>query len=363
MRHNTNYFFKISSITELSDGKNLCTNFRPMKALIIRFSSIGDIVLTTPVIRCLKLQRPDVEIHFLTKAFFEPVLKANPYIDHLHLLDNDIDATIEILKKEKFDFIFDLHHNLRTAKVKRALGVPAFSFNKLNIEKWLYVNLKINRMPDQSIVERYFETVKSLDVKNDGQGLDYFIDEKFQLTNRDVPMSHWAGYVGCVIGGSYGTKKLPVEKWKQLIALIPYPVILLGGPDDRDEGDLIAEPDSVKTYNACGKFNLSESARLVEKARVVISNDTGLMHIAAAFKKPLVSLWGNTSPEMGMFPYYGYNNLKTIVAPLSFIAENKNISCHPCSKLGYGRCPKRHFKCMNDLNLEAIVAFVKKSWG
>lgn len=333
-----------------------------MKALIIRFSSIGDIVLTTPIVRCLKQQRPDVEVHYLTKAFFEPVIKANPYIDKLHLLENDLDAMIQLLQKENFDILIDLHHNLRTARVKRALKVTSFSFNKLNIEKWLLVNLHINRMPDLSIVERYFETVKSLNVKNDGQGLDYFIDPKFQLTNRDVPMSHWAGYVACVIGGSYGTKKFPVAKWQELIASMPYPVLLLGGPEDRDEGDKIAEPDSVKTYNACGKFNLSESARLVEKARVVISNDTGLMHIAAAFKKPLVSLWGNTSPDMGMFPYYGFNNLNSIIAPQSLMMEHKNLSCHPCSKLGYGRCPKRHFKCMNELNIAAMVAFVKQYW-
>jgi ADP-heptose:LPS heptosyltransferase len=362
MRHNTNYFFKINSITELSDGKNLCTNFHPMKALIIRFSSIGDIILTTPIIRCLKQQRPDVAIHFLTKSFFEPVLKANPYIDQLHLLDNDLDAAIEILKKEKFDLIIDLHHNLRTAKVKRALQVPAFSFNKLNIEKWLYVNLKMNRMPDQSIVERYFETVKTLDVKNDGQGLDYFIDENIKLTNKDIPMSHWAGYVGCVIGGSYTTKKFPVEKWKQLLTLIPYPIILLGGQDDRDAGDLIAENEPVKIYNACGKFNLSESARLVQIAKVIVSNDTGLMHLAAAFKKPVISIWGNTNPEMGMFPYYGFNNLKTIVAPQSFIFENKNVHCRPCSKLGYATCPKKHFKCMNEQDVAAMAAVVKKNW-
>src|ERR1700722_2893847 len=108
-----------------------------MKFLIIRFSSIGDIVLTTPVIRCLKKQLATAEVHYLTKAAFLPILKANPYVDRIHTLtDNDLNATIEELKKEDFDYVIDLHHNLRTWKVKRGLKKQAFSFDKLNVEKW-----------------------------------------------------------------------------------------------------------------------------------------------------------------------------------------------------------------------------------
>ncbi len=334
-----------------------------MKALVIRFSSIGDIILTTPVVRCLKLQKPGVEIHYLTKKTFAPILAANPYIDKFHLLEDNLEDVMDELRAEKFDVIIDLHKNIRTLKVKRALNTLSYSYNKLNMQKWLLVNLKVDMMPDQSIVERYMETVKPLGVTNDGQGLDYFIPEGVELTNRDVPMSHWAGYVGCVIGGSYNTKQLPVEKWQAFIASLPYPVILLGGPEDRDEGRRIAEPDPIKIYNACGKFDLNESAWLVEKAKVIVSNDTGLMHIAAAFKKPVVSLWGNTSPEMGMFPYYGYNNLKSNIAPNTYIMENKGLYCHPCSKLGYARCPKGHFRCMNDLDMAMMAEVVKAYWS
>lgn len=334
-----------------------------MKALVIRFSSIGDIVLTTPVVRCLKQQKTDMEVHYLTKKVFRPVLEANPYIDKLHVLEEDLDACIEELRTEKFDIVIDLHKNLRTLKVKRALNVPSHSFNKKNLEKWVLVNLKWNLMPAESIVERYMEAVASLGVHNDGQGLDYFIPETVKITNSDIPMSHWAGYLACVIGGSYNTKKLPVDKWKELIAAVPYPVMLIGGPEDREEGRMIAEMDPVKVYNSCGKFHLNESAWLIEKARVVVSNDTGMMHVAAAFSKPIISLWGNTAPEMGMFPYYGYNDLKHTIAPLSLMLENKELTCHPCSKLGYFKCPKRHFRCMRDLNMDLAAAAVKKYWA
>ena len=334
-----------------------------MKVLIIRFSSIGDIVLTTPVVRCVKQQVKEVEVHYLTKSSYATILTGNPYIDKLHFLDDELDAVTEELKKEKFDCVIDLHHNLRTLRVKKALNVKSYSFPKLNVQKWLLTRLKLDLMPDKNIVERYFETVKSLGVQNDGKGLDYFLRQDKLLAKTDIPMSHWGGYVGCVIGGSYNTKKLPVAQWKKFCDLSPYPVILLGGPEDRGDGMAIAEQDPIKIYNSCGKFDLNESAELVKNARVIVSNDTGLMHVAAAFQKPVISLWGNTSPEMGMFPYYGFNNLKERVAPQSIIMEVEKLSCHPCSKLGYNRCPKKHFKCMNDLDMSVAVEQMKKHWG
>lgn len=333
-----------------------------MKVLIIRFSSIGDIVLTTPVVRCLKQQHPDVEVHYLTKKSFRAVLAANPYIDKLHLLEDNLDEVIEQLKNEMFYFVVDLHNNLRTMRVKKALDVPAATYPKLNIKKWLLTNLKLNLMPDKSIVERYFEAAKEINVRNDGKGLDNFVPEDLKLKSDDIPMSHWGGYVGCVIGGSYNTKKLPAEQWIKFCSVIPYPVILMGGPEDRELANKIAEQDPIKIYNSCGKFNLNESAELVKSSRVIVSNDTGLMHIAAAYQKPIVSLWGNTSPEMGMFPYYGYNNLKERVAPQSVIMEVKGLGCHPCSKLGYDKCPRRHFKCMNMLDMNEVSAQVQKLW-
>jgi heptosyltransferase-2 len=334
-----------------------------MKILVIRFSSIGDIVLTTPVLRCLRQQMPGAEIHYLTKAQFAPLLSANPNIDRLHLLEDDVEKVLPELKAEGFDFIADLHRNLRTARVKAALGeVKSAAFPKKNVEKWIAVNLRVNLMPDASIVERYFEAVKPIGVHNDGGGLEYYIPERSRITNEDIPTSHWAGYVGFVIGGSYPTKQLPAAQWQRLCTLVPFPIVLLGGPEDRELGRQIAEQDPVKMYNSCGKFNINESAGLIERARVVVSNDTGLMHIAAAFRKPVISLWGNTAPELGMFPYYGGNNLKSRVSPLSVIMENKKLGCHPCSKLGYQRCPRGHFKCMRLLDMELAAAAVNNFW-
>ncbi|PSK94872.1 glycosyltransferase family 9 protein [Taibaiella chishuiensis] len=333
-----------------------------MKLLLIRFSSIGDIVLTTPVLRCIRRQYPDAEIHFLVKQSFKAVVAHNPHIDVIHTLDKDLNANIETLKKIGFDYVIDLHRNLRTMRVKRAIDAPALTFDKLNFRKWLYVNFKWNVMPDKSIVDRYFEGMRPLKLQNDGQGLDYFIAPQQETRQDDIPMGHWAGFIACVIGGSYATKKFPVSKWRELAQQSPYPMILLGGPEDRDEGNEIAAVDPGKVYNACGKFSLNESADLVRRSKVVITNDTGLMHIAAAYKKPVVSLWGNTTPEMGMFPYYGFNNLNQNVAQLSVIHEVKGLGCRPCSKIGYPSCPKKHFKCMVDIPVGPVIESVKKFW-
>jgi len=326
-----------------------------MKFLIIRLSSIGDIVLTTPVIRCLRKKFPDAEIHYLTKTSFTSILTENPYISKLHAWGKNEKEILQILKEEKFDYIIDLHHNLRTLKIKRFLK-PAkhFSFPKLNIQKWLLTALKINVLPDVHIVDRYLETVTTFGVTNDGKGLDYFIPKKDEVPVADIPATHSTGYIGIVIGAALHTKKLPVEKLITLCNAIAHPVILLGGPEDFEAGEEIARHDRIKMYNACGKFNLNESAWIIKKSLLVISHDTGLMHIAAAFQKKVIAIWGNTVPAFGMSPYYGQHENKA----QNF--EVKKLSCRPCSKIGYAKCPLGHFKCMQQQKIDLIVETAEK---
>lgn len=321
-----------------------------MKILLIRFSSIGDIVLTTPVVRCLKKQLPEAELHYLTKPAFAEILQANPYLSQVKLLDKDWKKMMHNLKSEQYDLIVDLHHNLRTLRLKLGLpGVKSVSFPKINYEKWLMVRFKINRLPDLHIVDRYLQTVQFLGIRNDDAGLDFFIKEEKDLSILNMlPPSHQSGYVGIVIGASYKTKQLPLSKLTELCRTIHRPIVLLGGKEDMLNGKALSVLDPKRIFDGCGKFSLMESAFLVSKADNIISHDTGLMHIAAAFQKPIVSVWGNTIPGFGMYPYYGKHKNKNI----SF--EVQGLSCRPCSKIGFHSCPKKHFKCMIEQDIVAI---------
>ena len=329
-----------------------------MKFLVIRFSSIGDIVLTTPVVRCLKKQVPDAEIHYLIKPQFKMVMEPNPYIDKFHLLREDWEAMIDALKDEGFDYIIDLHHNLRTLRIKSALDVPAHSFNKLNLRKFIFVKLKWNVMPKVHIVDRYMETVAPFGVSNDGEGLDYFIPESARVALNDIPHSHHAGFISIVIGASFYTKKLPVYKLQELCQKIHHPIILLGGAEDAKEGEAVAAVDPIKIYNACGKFSLHESADLVQQSKLIIAHDTGLMHIAAALKKQVIAVWGSTTPSLGMTPYYGRNFIQRNPPP-SDDAQVLKLWCRPCTKIGRTRCPQGHFKCMRKMDINDIVEKVE----
>jgi len=320
---------------------------KSLKILIIRFSSIGDIVLTTPVIRCLKNQLVEAEIYYLTKSNFKSVLEHNPYIDRLHFLDSSLSETITKLKAENFDYIIDLHHNLRTLIIKTRLGINSTSFDKLNWQKWLLVNLRINKMPLIHIVDRYLDTVKFLGVTNDNKGLDFFLAEEYNLSEL-LPNSHQK-FIGLVIGAQHATKRLPNHKLIEICQKLNQPVVLLGGKEDIARGEEIAANNQY-IFNGCGKFTLDQSAYLVKMATLIITHDTGLMHIAAAFNKPVISVWGNTIPEFGMYPYR---------VDESLLVEVKGLACRPCSKIGYQKCPKGHFKCMNDINVTDIITFVK----
>lgn len=331
-----------------------------MKFLIIRFSSIGDIVLTTPVVRCLKTQLPLAEIHYLIKPKFKMVMEHNPYIDKIHLLQNDWDKMMAELKEEQFDYVIDLHHNLRTLRVKKALKIPSFSFNKLNIEKFIFVKLKWNVMPKHlHIIDRYMETVKPFGVYNDGAGMDYFIPKNQEVKESDIPAAHHSGYIAIVIGASFYTKKLPVYKLQHLCKAIDHPIILLGAKEEFADGEQIASVDPVKLYNACGKFSLNESADLIRKSKLVISHDTGLMHIAAALKKPVIAIWGSTTPSFGMVPYYGENYLTHHAQPYDDIQVHK-LWCRPCTKIGRNKCPQGHFKCMKNISIDDVVQKINK---
>jgi ADP-heptose:LPS heptosyltransferase len=304
------------------------------------------------VIRCLKEQVEDAEVHFATKKEYLPLLRSNPYLDKIHILGDNLPGLISQLKMENFDYLIDLHRNLRSQWIKTNLRVMSFTVRKLNFRKFLMIRFKINRLPDVHIVDRYMETVRLFDVNNDGRGLDFFIPPEDEVPLSDLPELFRNGYLAFVTGAMHGTKQMPLEKMVDICQKLDFPVLLLGGKREEELGRQIDQKTGENVLNVAGKYNINQSASLIRQSRLVITHDTGLMHIAAAFKKKILSVWGHTIPEFGMFPYQP--------DPASRIFEVKGLYCRPCTKTGRARCPKGHFRCMNDLDNDRIVSSARE---
>lgn len=318
-----------------------------MKILIIRFSSIGDIVLTSPVIRCLKQQLPDSEIHYLTKTHYSQIIEGNPFVSKIYAIESSVKEVIGSLQSEKYDVIIDLHNNIRSRQVTSALKVKAFRYNKQSFKRFLLTRFKLNLLHNH-VVDLYFTAVAPLNVINDGKGLDYFIPEKDEVPVQQLPFTHLAGYCVIVVGAKHFTKQIPMVKLEELCSKIKIPILLLGGPDDVYLGLQLENKDHFKISSACGRYNINQSAAVIRRAKYIITPDTGMMHIAAAFNKRIISIWGGTEKRLGFTPYLVNNSTSVII-------ENNQLSCRPCHRYGLDKCPKGHFKCMMDLDMQKVL--------
>jgi ADP-heptose:LPS heptosyltransferase len=291
-------------------------------------------------------------VHFLTKPAFKYIYDNNPYVDRLLLLKPTLSETIEEIKAENYDYIIDLHNNLRTSLIKLRTGIKSSTYKKQRLRKWLSLKFNLKLVPPVHLVERYLKTVRFLGVKNDGKPIDYYVKTEHDL-KKLLPASHQENYVAFVIGATHFTKRMPNEKIINICRQINRPIVLLGGEDVRANGIEIADAAGNKVYNACGSTSLDESVYLVSKATSVIGFDTGLTHIAEAFDKPIASIWGGTVPELlGVQPY--------MVKDAEVIGIN--LPCRPCSKFGLEKCPLGHFKCMRDIPDNKVVDFVNKAF-
>ena len=301
---------------------------RPTRILVIRFSSIGDIVLTTPVIRALaeQLDGP-TEIHFLTKKKFAGILTSNPRITEVHTIEKTVQEVLPRLRDLDFDYVIDLHHNARSFFVKRGLKKLTFRVKKLNLAKWLLVRTGLNVLPARHVVDRYMETISAFGVQDDHKGLEYYIPEGEIFDRSTLPESH-KQYIAWVIGGAHAGKRMSASKIAGIIRRTPAPFVLIGGPEDLAEAAII-ESECPGVVNLTGKLSLHQSADCIRQADQVVTGDTGMMHIASAFERRIISLWGCTVPEFGMYPYRPH--------PASVILQPWRLRRRPCSKLG-NRC-------------------------
>ena len=320
-----------------------------MKVLIIRFSSIGDVVLTTPIARCLK-KKKETTVHYLIKDKFKEAIQENPNIDKVFIYKKGVSKK---LIKEKYDYIIDLQNNLNSYKIKTKLKqVKTLTVNKENIKKWLLVNTGLDLLKKQHVVDRYFKTIKRLNITNDNKGLDFFIDSSYKIDKNKIPLNLKEPYIAWAVGASYKNKILSSKQIINVCNKLNQPVLLLGGKLDFLLGQKITtETINNQVYNLCGKLSLKDSSFLVKNSRLFLTNDTGLMHIASAFKKKIISFWGCTKPSLGMYPYFADPHSKQLVF---------NPKKSPCSKLG-NRCKYSKKGCISNIDSNLIYKEIQKA--
>lgn len=325
----------------------MLSNSSIKKILLVRFSSLGDVLLTTPVIRALKNKYNEATIDFVVKSQFKDVYSNNPGIDHLLIYDKSEAINLKAkLRAKKYDLVIDLQNNWRSRSLTRRLNTEIIRFNKPTLKKLLLVLLKINLLKEKkSIVERYAEAIPGL--KLDGPGLELNIPPEIKPT-----LEYGKLYIGICPGAKHFTKRWPAEYYIKLgneLSAQGIQIAVFGGSSEKALCELIASKIDG-CINLQNNDDLYQLAADMKMCKLIISNDSGLMHITSAIKVPVVAIFGSTVQEFGFAPYMVKN----------LILENNFISCRPCSHIGRSGCPKKHFKCMYDLTPQIVLDHINK---
>jgi len=327
------------------------------KILIIRLSSIGDILLTTPFIRQVRNKFQNGQIDYIIRGEFKELLLGNHHIDNLIEYNvttgkNGIKELAFKLDKNNYDYIFDLHNNFRSIYLRK--HIKSEYKNKIVKDKFiqsLLVFLKINKYKKITpIPERYLNIGKPVGIEDDGLGLELFWNEEINRSLTENPLTKElvkTKFLAVAPGAGFFTKKWPLENYQELINNILKAnkiekIVLLGSDTEKEETEQLCRNTNI--INLAGEMSLLQSAAILAKSKVLISNDSGLMHMATAVKTPVLSIFGSTVREFGFFPYRAK----------SIVVENKNLDCRPCSHIGRKSCPKKHFKCMKDITPEKV---------
>ncbi len=324
------------------------------RILILRLSSIGDIILSSFFIRQVARAFPNSKIDFVIKKQFNDLVKYNPNITNVYYVEsekgyNQLYKLRKKLKNNNYDLVFDLHNNLRTRFLLAGISKSKkWKIKKDKILRALFVWFKINKYKSiKSIPLRYLETGTDTGIKDDQKGLELFWDRNIERNlNKKKPFLLKDKYIALAPGAAHYTKKWPIEYFMELVEILSKKqeenIIILGGPDDADDGNELELNNKV--INLTGKLSLLESAIILKKAKVLISNDSGLMHMATAVQTPVLVIFGSTVEELGFFPFRS----KYI------IIQNKDLKCRPCSHIGKDYCPKGHFRCMVEIKPELV---------
>lgn len=322
------------------------------RVLVVRFSSIGDIILTSPIVR--SLFEYGYRVDFLTKKAFVDLVRFNPAIERVWTLE-EFESLRELghaLKREKYSAVFDLHGNLRTLGLRMVLwNVPFYTYDKCWLKRFLLVRFKV-RKRCKYVVLRYAVALHKAGIPFLNRGLEVHLPANIEVSN--LPEKYWV----LVVGAAHRTKQIPEDKSAYLINEIGGTPILVGGSKEKQiVNQILAQVNNTNVISLVGKLSLLESAYVVKNSQFVITPDTGMMHMASAFRKPMIVIWGNTVPEFGMTPYIPEENI-----PI-YQFEVKDLKCRPCHKHGRQQCPKGHWDCMYKQDWQRIAEVGRRLWN
>lgn len=323
------------------------------RILCVRFSSIGDVLLTTPLVRALKRRHPDIELVFVTKQAMAPLVADNPHISQVVTLapDESIADLARRLRGLRATRGLDLHGSMRSVALRWLVPTRWSSYSKRKFARTVLIAGKISLYETHvPVAERYFEAARDLDVQADGGPPEFFLGREARervdrwLAERGVTEP----FAALAPGAAHATKRWPMRHWRTLserLTRARFGLVAVGGPEDRDLARAIA-PGIV---NAAGEFTLQETGACLARAAVLVSGDTGVMHMATGVNTPVVALFGPTVKAFGFFPY----------ARRAAVVEHE-ISCRPCSAMGTEICPLGHHRCLEDLSPDQVAAAVER---
>lgn len=340
------------------------------KTLIIRFSSIGDVVLSSPLLRALRVKFPQGQIDYVTRAEYAELVKSNHNLNYTYEFDahsgfEGLRALKTKIKAEQYDLIVDIHDSLRSKYLRSIRGVQSVVVDKRIVERTMLVKFKKNRYSNiVPVADRYMETVQSLGIENDGKGLELHIPDEilFGVSGKiaRLQLNRFERTIALCPGAKHFTKRWPAERYAKLGARIAQKtdakVLVFGGIGDAELCDQVVNninqaAGAERATDFSGQLTLLETAAAMEYCDLVVTNDSGLMHIAIAMKKKLIAIAGSTVREFGFFPT---NNE-------SIVLERQGLYCRPCSHIGRKQCPEGHFRCMNEIGVDEVFAGATES--
>lgn len=327
--------------------------------LIVRLSSIGDVLLTTPLLRAIRTRHPDARITYVTKRAYLPLLEHNRRIDTLIGFDpaGSLRALGRRLAAEPFTHRLDLHGSLRTRALRWLVPGRWRGYSKHAAARAWLIKTKRDRYRDRRPVpERYFDAARDLDVRPDDGSLELFIARDAMDHAGRVLREHGLGQGRALVavcpGAQHATKRWPLRQWQVLVTALTtrgMDVVVLGGPDEERLGDDVAAAGAENAVSVAGRAGLQQSAAFLKLARCAVSGDTGLMHMATAVGTPVVALFGPTVRSFGFFPYHAR---ATIL--------ERDLPCRPCSAMGGPACPLGHHRCLTEIESEMVFDAVRR---